>query len=51
VLGFHQVVIYGDHRRDVEAFCQMYGMEAVHSPEKPPAVEQEEKKPRQKKKA
>ncbi|MBM3333075.1 hypothetical protein FJY63_00270 [Candidatus Sumerlaeota bacterium] len=52
VLGFHQVVIYGDHRRDIEAFCQMYGMDVVHSPEKPPApVGQEEKKPQPKKKA
>lgn len=34
VLGFHQVVFYGDHRRDVEAFCQLYGLEVVHSPEK-----------------
>ncbi|MCX8038165.1 MAG: hypothetical protein N3D11_14140 [Candidatus Sumerlaeia bacterium] len=41
VLGFHQVVFYGDHRRDIEAFCQLYGIEAVHSPrthaEAPPA--------------
>ena len=36
VLGFHQVVFYGDHRRDVQAFCQMYGIKAVHSPEHPP---------------
>jgi len=36
VQGFHQVVFYGDHRRDVQAFCQMYGIKAVHSPEHPP---------------
>ena len=36
VLGFHQVVFYGDHRRDVEAFCQMYGIRAIHSPEHSP---------------
>lgn len=36
VLGFHQVVFYGDHRRDVEAFCQLSGIEAIHSPEYPP---------------
>jgi len=36
VLGFHQVVFYGDHRRDVEAFCQMYGIKAIHSPEHAP---------------
>jgi len=35
VLGFHQNVFYGDHRRDVEAFCQMYGIQVVHSPEAP----------------
>jgi hypothetical protein len=38
VKGFHQVVFYGEHRRDVEAFCQMYGIRAVHSPEKAPAT-------------
>jgi len=32
VQGFHQVVFYGNHRRDVEAFCQMYGIHVVHSP-------------------
>ncbi|HOJ33158.1 MAG TPA: hypothetical protein PKY35_09410 [Candidatus Hydrogenedentes bacterium] len=32
VLGFHQVVFYGNHRRDVEAFCQLYGIETIHSP-------------------
>lgn len=31
VLGFHQMVFYGDHRRDVEAFCQMYGIRVIHS--------------------
>jgi hypothetical protein len=36
VLGFHQVVFYGDHRREVEAFCQMYGIKAIHSPEHSP---------------
>jgi len=35
VLGFHQNVFYGDHRRDVEAFAQMYGMRVIHSPEHP----------------
>ncbi len=34
VLGFHQAVFYGNHRRDVEAFCQMYGIEVINSPEK-----------------
>jgi hypothetical protein len=37
VQGFHQVVFYGDHRRDVESFCQMYGIKAVRSPERAPA--------------
>ncbi|MBL7186311.1 MAG: twin-arginine translocation signal domain-containing protein [Phycisphaerae bacterium] len=32
VLGFHQVVFFGNHRRDVEAFCQLYGINVVHSP-------------------
>jgi hypothetical protein len=32
VQGFHQVVFYGNHRRDVEAFCQLYGINVVHSP-------------------
>ena len=36
VKGFHQVVFYGNHKRDVEAFCQMYGLKAVHSPAHPP---------------
>ena len=36
VLGFHQAVFYGNHRRDVEAFCQLYGIEVINSPEKPP---------------
>jgi hypothetical protein len=37
VLGFHQVVFYGDHRRDVENFCQMYGIKVINSPERPPS--------------
>lgn len=32
VLGFHQVVFYGNHRRDVKAFCQLYGVKVIHSP-------------------
>lgn len=44
VVGFHQNVFYGDHRRDVEAFCQMYGFEVVHSPEHPQATEPKAKK-------
>lgn len=32
VLGFHQVVVLGNHRRAVEAFCQLYGIEVIHSP-------------------
>ncbi|HID76507.1 MAG TPA: hypothetical protein EYP56_10975 [Planctomycetaceae bacterium] len=36
VLGFHQVVFAGNHRRDVENFCQMWGIEVVNSPERPP---------------
>ncbi len=33
VLGFHQVVTLGDHRRAVEGFCQLYGIKIIHSPE------------------
>jgi len=33
VLGFHQVVTLGNHRRTVEGFCQLYGINVVHSPE------------------
>ncbi len=33
VLGFHQVVTLGNHRRVVEGFCQLYGIKVVHSPE------------------
>jgi hypothetical protein len=36
VLGFHQVVTLGDHRRMVEGFCQLYGINVIHSPEHPP---------------
>jgi len=36
VAGFHQVVFYGDHRREVEAFCQMYGIGVINSPERAP---------------
>jgi hypothetical protein len=36
VLGFHQVVTLGDHRRVVEDFCQLYGIKVIHSPEHPP---------------
>ena len=36
VQGFHQVIFYGDHRRDVEAFCQMYGIGITNSPERAP---------------
>jgi hypothetical protein len=36
VIGFHQVFFYGNHRRDVEAFCQMYGIKVVNSPERGP---------------
>jgi len=40
VLGFHQVVFYGDHRREVEAFCQMFGVRVIHSPERSPEREE-----------
>lgn len=31
VEGFHQVVFLGNHRRDVEAFAQLYGVKVRHS--------------------
>jgi len=31
VQGFHQVVFYGNHRREVEAFCQLYDIGVKHS--------------------
>jgi hypothetical protein len=43
VLGFHQVVFFGNHRRDVEAFCQLYDINVVHSPR----THEERKKPAQ----
>jgi hypothetical protein len=36
VLGFHQVVILGNHRRIAEAYAQLYGLKATHSPERAP---------------
>lgn len=36
VLGFHQVVFYGNHRRDLQDFCQMYGIKVINSPATPP---------------
>jgi hypothetical protein len=32
VLGFHQVVTLGNHKREVEGFCQLYGIRVIHSP-------------------
>lgn len=34
VQGFHQVVTLGTHRHIVEAFCQLYGIGVLHSPER-----------------
>jgi len=31
VAGFHVLQIYGDHVGKLRAFCQLYGIEAVHS--------------------
>lgn len=33
VKGFHQVVVLGNHRRVLEAFCELYGIQHVHSPQ------------------
>lgn len=41
VAGFHQVVTLGDHKREVEAFCQLYGINVIHSPERAPRTEKE----------
>ncbi len=32
VKGFHQVVTLGDHRHTLEQFCELYGIQAAHSP-------------------
>jgi len=39
VLGFHQVVTLGDHRRILKGFCELYGIKLVHSPEHPTLAE------------
>jgi L-fucose isomerase-like protein len=39
VLGFHQVVVLGNHRRELDSFCQLYGIGTTHSPERPPQAE------------
>jgi hypothetical protein len=31
VAGFHVLQIYGDHVRTLRDYCQLYGIEAVHS--------------------
>ncbi|MCL4190657.1 MAG: hypothetical protein KJZ87_02840, partial [Thermoguttaceae bacterium] len=33
VKGFHQVVTLGNHRRILEAFCELYGIKHIHSPQ------------------
>jgi len=30
VQGHHQVVFYGNHRREIEAFCQMYSIDLIN---------------------
>jgi hypothetical protein len=27
--GFHQIFFYGDHKRDLAAYCRLFGLEAV----------------------
>ena len=39
VKGFHQVVTCGNHRRMLEAFCQLYDIKVVRSPEHRPEPE------------
>ena len=41
VLGFHQVVVLGDHRRQVQAFGQLYGIDVVCSPRRSPESQRE----------
>lgn len=38
VMGFHQVFFYGNHRRDVESFCQVNGIKVINSPAQAPRV-------------
>lgn len=33
VKGFHQVVVLGNHRRELQGFCELYGIKHVHSPQ------------------
>ena len=39
VLGFHQVVVLGNHKRFVQSFCQLYGIRVIHSPAKAPPAQ------------
>jgi hypothetical protein len=32
VAGFHQVVVLGDHKREIRSFCQLYGIRTTRSP-------------------
>lgn len=36
VRGFHQVVVLGNHKREVRSFCQLYGIQATRSPARSP---------------
>jgi hypothetical protein len=36
VLGFHQVVVLGNHKRELKSFCQLYGIRTVRSPARAP---------------
>ncbi len=35
-VGFHQVVVLGNHKRELRSFCQLYGIKAVRSPARAP---------------
>ncbi len=40
VQGFHQVVTLGNHKRMIDAFCQMYGIRVIRSPERAPTADE-----------
>ncbi|MDD4872572.1 MAG: hypothetical protein PHR77_18635 [Kiritimatiellae bacterium] len=46
VKGFHQVVVLGNHKRIVEGFCQLYGINVVRSPEHSDYQKKEPAKPK-----
>ena len=39
VIGFHQVVTLGNHKREVKSFCQLYGIRTTRSPARAPEAQ------------